>query len=72
MVLLLDLLNLLQQTNISVHLEGTPQSGKTSFLGMFSKKYELNSKKTQHDWSEYLKSKYTYVRKEGKNILVDL
>jgi hypothetical protein len=44
-------------------VEGPSQSGKTSLFGLLTKKYEVNIKKYPHDWSEFFKSKYTYVRK---------
>jgi hypothetical protein len=50
-VLLLDVIQLFQQLNISVHIEGPAQSGKSSLLTFISKKYSLNIEKNPHDWS---------------------
>ena len=62
-VLLLEGISMFHQLNFPVHLEGPYLSGKSSLLMFLTKRYHLNPRKNPHEWSEYLKSKYTFVRK---------
>jgi ABC-type phosphate/phosphonate transport system ATPase subunit len=56
----------------AVHLMGSPQSGKTSLMHFLKSKILLSSTNSADNWSEVLKKKLTYVRRERHNWLIDL
>lgn len=57
---------------MGVHVIGDPRSGKTSLKLMLAKRMEMSSRQSAEEWSEALKKRLTYVRREGADWLLDL
>ena len=65
-------MNQLLQAGLGVHIIGELQSGKSCLIALLEKKMQIDAKKTVNEWSEAIKKRLTYVRKEGSDWLVDL
>jgi hypothetical protein len=70
-VLLLSINHFLS-TNMAVHVVAQPQSGKTSTMQMLDRRVQLVTNRSVEEWSSSLKRRFTYVRREGLNWLIDL
>ena len=70
-VAMLTIIHFLNSMN-GVHVIGNTQSGKTSLMYMLDRRINFSPHFCVEDWSEGLKKKFMYVRRDGEDWLVDL
>ena len=68
----MDLTFLLSSCGINVHIEGRPQSGKSSLLRLLNLEHRFSTGEPSDDWSEQIKRTFTFVRKEKRHIVIDI
>ena len=65
-------LNHLLNIGAGVHIVGKPHCGKTTLMKMMNPKVMLGTNKNTEEWGETLKKKFTFIRKDSQNWLIDL